>query len=166
MPAGEPDRKGRAAGPPQAAAEAAVAGGGGALKSCPSAPCMEGALLLGVRTEAGRLSYVQPPTRIDAAFVERAQAKGRPESRFRFSMPCIEAGCSQWTGTACAVAERVIEQEGSGEVATRLPPCAIRRTCRWFHQRGAEACTVCPLVVADCGGSETYRSTQERTAGG
>jgi hypothetical protein len=132
---------------------------GGATKSCPSAPCMEGALLLGVVTDAGRVSYVQPPTRIDADFVARARAQGRPEQRFRFSAPCIEAGCSQWTGSGCAVADRVVTQEGGG-AATRLPPCAIRRTCRWFHQRGAQACAVCPLVVADCGGTETHRSTQ------
>ncbi len=133
---------------------------GGDTKSCPSAPCIEGALLLGVVTETGRVSYVQPPTRIDAAFVERAQADGRPESRFRFSAPCIEAGCSQWTGTRCAVADRVVALEGTGEIATRLPPCAIRRTCRWFDQRGAQACHVCPVVVADCGGTATHRSTQ------
>ena len=41
----------------------------------------------------------------------------------------------------------------------RLPRCAIRRTCRWFAQRGADACAVCPRVVADIGGTETYSST-------
>jgi hypothetical protein len=40
----------------------------------------------------------------------------------------------------------------------RLPACAIRRTCRWYHQRGAEACAACPLVVAEGGGTATYRS--------
>jgi hypothetical protein len=40
-----------------------------------------------------------------------------------------------------------------------LPACAIRRTCRWYAQRGAAACTVCPLIVADIGGVGTYRST-------
>ena len=54
------------------------------MKTCPSAPCVEGALLLGVMTESGHLAYVQPPSHIDGDFVARAQAGGRPEARFRF----------------------------------------------------------------------------------
>jgi hypothetical protein len=148
------------------------------VKSCPSAPCIEGALLLGVRTGAGRLAYVQPPTRIDSAFVATAHEQGRPESRFRFSLPCIEAGCSQWNGSGCGLVDLLMDDERPAPAPTpadvlaaepaaptdppapsrRLPACAIRRTCRWYHQRGAEACAVCPLVVADCGGTATYRS--------
>jgi hypothetical protein len=148
------------------------------IKSCPSAPCIEGALLLGVRTGAGRLAYVQPPTRVDSAFVATAHERGRPESRLRFSLPCIEAGCSQWNGNGCGLIDLVMDDERPapaptpvGELAAEstvptdppapsrgLPACAIRRTCRWYHQRGAEACAVCPLVVADCGGTATYRS--------
>ena len=130
-------------------------------KSCPSAPCVEGALLVGVRTESGRLAYVQPPTRIDAAFVERARAKGRPEARFRFSLPCSESACPQWTGTGCGVVDHVLAEEGP-QAAAPLPHCAIRSTCRWYSQRGADACSVCPLVVADTGGTETYASTTGR----
>jgi hypothetical protein len=129
-------------------------------KSCPSGPCRDEALLLGVMTEAGTLAYVQPPTRVNAEFVARAKALGRPESRFRFSVPCIEAGCPQWTGKGCAVIEKVLEEESSESTqAAALPRCAIRPTCRWYFQRGAAACAVCPLVVADIGGKETYRST-------
>jgi hypothetical protein len=40
----------------------------------------------------------------------------------------------------------------------RLPACGIRRTCRWFAQRGAAACGVCPLIVADTGGTQTCQS--------
>jgi hypothetical protein len=158
MAASETDRAAEAPASPRLVVP--VVEPGGETKSCPSAPCIEGALLLGVVTESGRGSYVQPPTRVDADFVARAEATGRPENRFRFSAPCIEAGCSQWTGSGCAVADRVVALESTDEVATRLPPCAIRRTCRWFHQRGAQACGVCPVVVADCGGTATHRSTQ------
>jgi|NGEPerStandDraft_6_1074524.scaffolds.fasta_scaffold51248_2 hypothetical protein len=135
----------------------------GDVKACPSALCVEGALLLGVMTESGRLAYVQPPTRVDAEFVARAHARGRPEARFRFSMPCIEAGCPQWTGDGCGVADKLVEEE-PGATSTRLPACTIRRTCRWFAQHGASACAVCPTVVADVGGSETYSSPQARSA--
>jgi hypothetical protein len=140
--------------------EAAAADGDGRapreVKACPSAPCVEGALLV----------YVQPPTRVDAEFVARARAKGRPESRFRFSLPCVEAGCPQWTGTGCGVVDHVIEEEAAEPAPTRLPACAIRRTCRWYDQRGAQACAVCPLVVADTGGTETYRSTMRARPAG
>lgn len=134
-------------------------------RACPSAPCEEGALLVGVKSASGRLAYIQPPTRIDAEFVERARAEGRPESRFRFSLPCSEAGCPQWTGTGCGVVDHVIEEQRAAPApAGPLPTCAIRRTCRWFSQRGPQACGVCPLVVADAGGTETYRSTSHAPA--
>jgi hypothetical protein len=68
----------------------------GGEKSCPSAFCHEGALLLGVMTPSGRLSYVQPPTRVDADFVARAEAMGRPESRFRFSAPAGAKSCGRF----------------------------------------------------------------------
>jgi len=136
-------------------------------KTCPSWTCQEGAVLLGVMTAEGRLAYVQPPTRVDAEFVARARAMGRPESRFRFSGPCVEGRCPQWTGTGCAVVDEVLEEEEPLERAEHegLPRCGIRPTCRWFAQRGAAACAVCPLVVADIGGTETYRSTQHAASG-
>jgi hypothetical protein len=134
------------------------------VKACPSAPCIEGALLVGVRTGAGRLAYVQPPTRVDADFVRQAQERGRPESRFRFSLPCIEAGCSQWNGRGCGLVDMLIEDERDAPAAGRLPTCAIRSTCRWYAQRGADACAVCPLIVADIGGTETYSSRTDSPA--
>jgi hypothetical protein len=131
--------------------------------SCPSAPCAPGAVLFGVRTSAGRIAYVRPAVRVDDDFVARAKLKGRPEARYRFSAPCIEAGCPQWTGTGCGVLDQVIAEESplSAGAAT-LPACTIRRTCRWYAQRGRDACTVCPLVVADTGGTETVKSMAPR----
>lgn len=148
-----------------------VAAGGGSVspaptptqgKACPSGLCEDGALLLGVMTSSGRLAYVQPPLQIDTAFVDRARAMGRPEARFRFSMPCREAGCPQWTGTGCGVVDMALEGAEAAPPASSaasLPACAIRRTCRWYFQRGAAACAVCPSIVADIGGAGTYRST-------
>ena len=133
----------------------------GDQKACPSSYLHEGALLLGVMTPSGTLSYVQPPTRVDADFVARARELGRPEARFRFSSPCLEAGCPQWTGEGCAVVDHVLEEEEPVRLESgRLPHCAIRRDCRWFAQRGADACAVCPRVVADTGGTATYSSTR------
>jgi len=138
-------------------------------KSCPSARCEEDALLLGVVVPDGRVAYVQPPTRISADFVARAQARGHPERWFRFSAPCREAACHQWTGTGCGVIDIVIggrpedppaEDPPAGKPSASLPACSIRRTCRWFAQHGAAACAVCPQIVADTGTTATWRSLQ------
>jgi hypothetical protein len=127
-------------------------------KACPSAPCIEGALLLAVLTPSGRLGYVQPPTVVDADFVSGAEALGRPESRFRFSLPCIESGCPQWSGSGCGLADMLVA--GTDEEAVpaqeKLPACGIRSECRWFAQHGARACGLCPHVVADTGGTLTF----------
>ena len=139
--------------------------------ACPSTCCEEGALLLGVVTPAGTVAYVQPPTRISAEFVEEARALGHPERRFRFSGPCVESACPQWTGRDCSVIDLVLSDPPSDwrvpaergpaappDEAATLPACGIRRTCRWYAQRGRQACAVCPTVVADTGGTATYRS--------
>lgn len=135
-------------------------------RSCPSAYCEEGALLLGVMTPSGRLAYIQPPTRVDADFVARAQAMGRPEARFRFSAPCREGQCPQWTGGGCGVVDFALDTYAAADspLPDILPACAIRRTCRWYAQRGAAACAICPLIVADVGGVDTYRSTLAATS--
>jgi len=148
-------------------------------KSCPSALCQEDALLLGVVAPGGTVGYVQPPTRVGAEFVRQAQALGHPERRFRFSSTCLEGGCPQWTGTGCGVIDVVIGSRPAeppadplaeilADPAARppgpprtLPACAIRRTCRFFAQHGGAACAVCPTIIADTGGTATYRSGTE-----
>jgi hypothetical protein len=63
------------------------------------------------------------------------------------------------TGRGCRVIENVLEEESNESTqAAALPQCAIRSTCRWYSERGAADCEVCPLVVTDIGGKETYRS--------
>jgi hypothetical protein len=34
-------------------------------------------------------------------------------------------------------------------VVDKLPACAIRAECRWWHQEGKAACLRCPQVVTD-----------------
>jgi hypothetical protein len=154
------------------------------VKSCPSALCEEGALLLGVVGPEGTVGYVQPPTPVSEDFVRQAQERGHPERSFRFSGPCREGACPQWTGQGCGVIDIVIGSKPADPVLTGagmpapagaglptltgaglpapagagLPACGIRRTCRWFAQRGADACAVCPMIIADTGGTGTYQS--------
>ena len=129
-------------------------------------------------TPDGTVAYVQPPTRVGAEFVRQARVLGHPERRFRFSSACVESACPQWTGTGCGVIDVVIgskpaepptdplaefwaDPAATTPVTPRaLPACAIRRTCRWFAQHGGAACAVCPTIVADTGGTTTYRSLQ------
>jgi hypothetical protein len=145
-------------------------------KSCPSALCEEGALLLGVVGPGGSVGYVQPPTRISADFVAQAQARGHPERSFRFSGACREGACGQWTGTGCGVIDVVIGARpddppgrptgtAAGQPSAGLPACGIRRTCRWFAQRGAAACAICPQIIADTGSTATWQSLRQAAAG-
>jgi len=114
----------------------------------------------------GTLAYVNPLTAVDAEFVAREGARGHPERRFRFAGACVEAACPQWDGCGCSIADKAAEAGAERSPAQRrLPNCSIRPSCRWFHQRGADACAVCPLIVADRGGSETYRSTNPQRTG-
>jgi hypothetical protein len=151
---------------PEPSRPARSGNGRGAKKACPSAPCEEGALLLGVMTSSGRLAYLQPPTKVDAEFVAKVKARGRPEQAYRFSSPCVEAACPQWTGESCGIGEMIAQQAETVPEprSTGLPTCAIRSSCRWYSEQGRDACMVCPLIVADTGGTETYRSMQARDA--
>lgn len=130
---------------------------------CPSAPCQEGAILLGIVMPDGRVAYASNRPHVDADFVAAATGDGQrtPERRFRFSSPCMAGGCRQWTGQRCGVIDRVLEAAAAPEAPARidvdardtaageLPACGIRDECRWFHQAGPEACAVCDLVITD-----------------
>jgi hypothetical protein len=132
--------------------------------TCPSGRCRDGAVLLGVVGPEGAVGFVSPPMVVDDEFVRRARAADRPpEARFRFAEPCVEDACGHWTGDRCGVVDGVLgSRAGAATAEARvglLPRCGIRRSCRWFAQRGAEACAVCPLVVhtrrVPAGGSDT-----------
>jgi hypothetical protein len=117
--------------------------------SCPSARCEPGSSLIAVLGPEGRLAHVTPELPVDEEFVARASRHGPPEARMRFTSPCVEARCVQWTGSGCGVIEDVIAADLSTGEERRLPRCAIRATCRWYHQEGADACRVCPLILTD-----------------
>lgn len=145
----------------------------GSLPACPSASCAPGVSLLGVMTDARRLAYLSVPVFVDQKFANQLEASGRPESRYRFTRPCAESGCPQWTGSACDVIDHLLDEPNEAERVRlqlaadgdrSLPACSIRHDCRWFSQRGPAACTVCPAIVADVGGMATYQSIHNRGA--
>jgi hypothetical protein len=71
----------------------------------------------------------------------------KPSEIFRIAAPCIENGCQHFDGKKCRLTTRIVA--GLPTVTDRLPVCAIRSTCRWWHQEQAAACLRCPQVVRD-----------------
>lgn len=117
---------------------------------CPSARLKEGVILLGIVTADGKVAFASDRLVVNGDFVENAR-QGRPaEKRFRFGDACVKAACKQWSGERCGIVDQILAASPVGEWLTPLPQCSIRAQCRWYGQRGAEACRVCPLVVTDC----------------
>jgi hypothetical protein len=118
---------------------------------CPSSRCAEGAYLLGVVQGDGTVALTPDRIPIDAEFVAAARRGRAPEARFRFASPCQRRRCAQWTGEACGVIDAVLDGlAGTPTVlAPDLPDCAIRAQCRWFDQRGPEACVACRFIVTE-----------------
>jgi len=115
---------------------------------CPSAqPEMDGAQVLGV-VERGpdgpALSYANGHVPVSDELLEAA-APVPPQMVFRFAAPCVAKKCTHFDGTDCQLAKRIAA--GLKPVVAKLPPCAVRKTCRWYAQEGDSACHRCPSVV-------------------
>ena len=115
---------------------------------CPSAqPNMADARILGVITsteEGPRVAYLNAVQPVTNEYL--ALAGSFPPSRvMRFAARCQEQKCTHFDGENCQLAARIVER--MAEVSATLPPCTIRRTCRWHAQEGAAACARCPQVV-------------------
>ncbi len=70
-----------------------------------------------------------------------------PTEVFRFAAPCAEKGCSHFDDSQCQLVQRIVE--GVTAVEESLPPCRIRRDCRWWQQEGKAACFRCTQIVTD-----------------
>jgi hypothetical protein len=118
---------------------------------CPSSRCEEGAVVLGFLDAKGVVGYISPALPVNAEFAEHACRDGSLERRFRFAAACQEKGCQNWIEGRCGVIEDALlvagNIQGLGErTESNLPRCSIRRSCRWFAQRGSDACRICPLL--------------------
>lgn len=116
---------------------------------CPSAKCEPGAILLGVVQEEGEVSLLVDRIAVNRAFVETARMGRPPEKRFRFANPCIQRGCRQWVDNRCSVIDAIIHDVGRSNPPPDVPRCSIQQQCRWYQQRGSDACAVCPQVITD-----------------
>lgn len=118
---------------------------------CPSAePDMTDATVFGVQTgsqddgyRVGYLPDAQPVT----PDILAATGEALPTQVLRVASPCMGNGCKHFDGSGCQLAARVASM--LDPVVSKLPRCAIRPTCRWFHQEGPAACLRCPQVVTD-----------------
>ena len=119
-------------------------------KLCPSHRCKPGSQLLGVRQDDGTVAILPQPLPVTQAFIETvSQHEVPPEQRFRFTNKCVESGCGQWSEKGCGVVERMLDYLNQVPTLDALPACAIRNSCRWFSQRGADACMLCSYVITE-----------------
>ena len=117
-------------------------------KLCPSYHLSKGASLIGIKNEEGKYDILPEPIKIDDELLEEFQSHNtKAEKVLRFTNKCLESGCKQWTGSQCSVIETAIKNVEQQYIEDHLPVCAIRSDCRWYDQRGSEACKVCPLVT-------------------
>lgn len=117
---------------------------------CPSNRCKPGSKLLGVREADGKVSLLPEALPIDEHFIESVSGgEVNPEQRFRFTNKCVEGGCAQWTGKGCGVIDQLVQYLEQIPDQETLPRCSIRPVCRWYLQKGADACRICPYVVTD-----------------
>lgn len=131
---------------------------------CPSARAEAGATVIGVVQDDGRVAHFATSLVADDDFLAVARSQGLPEQHFRFSSSCAEHKCEQWTGRQCGLIDGIARRLADARmpaIKDRTPPCTIRSDCRWFLQRGYEACGICTLVVTDPG-SDSAKGTQPR----
>lgn len=123
---------------------------------CPSAlPEMPQGRVFGVvggtATEP-RLLYLDQTAPVTDDMLALA-APVKPTEVFRLAAPCVESKCCHFDGQDCRLVTRIVQILPA--VAESLPPCAIRRDCRWFQQEGKPACMRCPQVVTlNCAASD------------
>ena len=117
-------------------------------KLCPSAqPGMDQCKVLGVVQREGArpmLEYLKEPFPATPEILAMA-APLKPTEVFRLSATCEEHKCPHFDGTDCRLATRVVRI--LPEVVDILPPCIIRKECRWYFQEGAAACKRCPEIT-------------------
>lgn len=108
---------------------------------------MPGAQVLGVvqrGPDGPALSYANGRLPVTDEILQ-ASGDVPPTLVYRFAAPCVASKCQHFDGARCQLARRIVE--GLQPAVDKLPPCAIRKTCRWYAQEGAEACARCPHVV-------------------
>jgi hypothetical protein len=120
------------------------------LLSCPSArPDQEGAAIIGIvrRSDASASVDILPETVKVSLLIDLIPASVQPGEVLRFAAPCMESQCIHFSKSQCQLAKRIVGL--LPEVDEPLRKCAIRPTCRWWHQEGRAACQRCPRIITE-----------------
>ena len=117
-------------------------------KLCPSAqPGMDACRVLGVVQREGsapKLEYLNHALAATPEILAMA-APLKPTEVFRLAATCAERKCPHFDGEDCRLATRVVRILPA--VVDTLPPCIIRKECRWYSQEGGAACRRCPEIT-------------------
>lgn len=117
-------------------------------KLCPSAqPGMDQCRVLGVvqrDSTAPMLQYLNEHVPATPEVLAMA-APLKPTEVFRLAATCAEHQCPHFDGADCRLAARIVRILPA--VVNTLPPCLIRKECRWYSQEGGAACKRCPEVT-------------------
>lgn len=117
---------------------------------CPSArPESEDSVVFGIISGTvvePRVGYLKQPLPITDELIAKASPI-TPAEIFRTAAPCATKGCQHFDGKDCRLAMRIVEKLPA--IVEELPPCSIRRDCRWWQQEGKAACMRCPQVITD-----------------
>ncbi len=117
---------------------------------CPSSVCIEGSAVIGVANAKGTVDILEKPMPVTSEFIEfTSEQDTSPEMRFRFANTCVKNACKQWNGKGCGIIDMVTGFIKMEEKIKQLPKCGIRSLCRWYLQKGPQACAVCKYVVTD-----------------
>jgi hypothetical protein len=90
------------------------------------------------------LLYLKTPVAATPGVLAMA-APLKPTEVFRLSATCAEHTCPHYDGTDCRLASRIVDMVAPAVDA--LPPCIIRKDCRWYSQEGSAACLRCPEIT-------------------
>jgi hypothetical protein len=118
--------------------------------NCPSShPNQNGSSVIGVaekRDGKVRVSFLPELVPLDA--VAHLIPNTIPVTEvLRLAGPCLEERCGHFEKGRCTLVSRIVARLPT--VVDRLSPCALRASCRWWHQEGPEACRRCSQIVSE-----------------
>ncbi len=102
--------------------------------------------IIGGTVAEPRVDYLKQPQPITDELIAKVSPV-TPGEVFRTASTCATKDCQHFDGQDCRLAMRVVQQLPT--VVDELPPCSIRRDCRWWNQEGKAACMRCPQVITD-----------------
>ncbi|MBW4611023.1 MAG: nitrogen fixation protein [Hassallia sp. WJT32-NPBG1] len=102
--------------------------------------------VIGGTVEEPHVAYLKKPQPVTDELMAKASPV-TPTEIFRTAASSAESSCQHFDGKDCRLAMRIVEKLPA--VVEELPPCSIRRDCRWWQQEGKAACMRCPQVITD-----------------